>query len=303
MKPSTRWRALAALALSLTLCACDSASTPAPGPAATNNGEAANNGEAPDAATPAPDVAAPDVAQEDVEAAPDAAAPNNDAPLVWREEEITFGADALPGTFSAPEGRTGRPAVLLLHQLNATRAEWSGVEVIADLRAQGAVTLAVDLRGHGAGAPAGGKPWRDFSNADWAKLPQDAADALAWLRARPEVDPAKISIVGGSIGANTALLAFANDPQVYAGAFLSPGLPDYRGINIEGAMARAAGRPALIVGSRGDATRAQDAEQLAAQNDAAEAIVLDGGAHGARQLGQDPAARARVVRLLATGQP
>lgn len=247
-----------------------------------NNG-AANNGEQPDMGAGAEQA---DMAE----------------PGPWVDQEISYGADNLPGTFSAPEGARGLPAVLLLHQLNSTRAEWTTFEVLPALHEQGAVTLAVDLRGHGATSPAGGTSHREFSASDWAKLPQDAADALAWLRARPEVDPEKISIVGGSIGANTALLTFSSDTRLRAGAFLSPGLPDYRGLNIEHAMENAQGRPALVVGSRGDSNRAQDAEALAAQNEAAQAIVLDGGAHGARQLGQDAEARRRVVHLLATGQ-
>ena len=226
---------------------------------------------------------------------------NNDAPLgPYQTEEVTFGADALPGTFAFPENAAGRPTVLLLHQLSQTRAEWTTHQVLPALHAENVVTFAVDLRGHGS-PPAGGKGFREFGPSDWAKLPPDTADALAWLRTRPEVDPEHITIVGGSIGANTALLAFAGDPRVKAGAFLSPGLPDYRGVDITMAMRSAGERHVYIVGSRGDSNRAQDAETLAGQATNAESIVLDGSNHGASQLAADAPTRERVVRLLVTG--
>lgn len=267
-----------------------------------NNDAPEDKGEQENNATNPPDEEAEDASDGHEEDAgnPDVNEPV-ESPGPYQHEEMTFGADSLPGTFSAPEGALGVPAVLLLHQLNSTREEWTRYLVVEGLESYNVAYLAVDLRGHGA-SPAGGKSWREFGAADWAKLPGDAADALAWLRERPEVDPDNISIVGGSIGANTALLAFASDARVRSGAFLSPGLPDYRGLDISSALEEGSGeRAAIVVGSRGDSSRAADAEELAGRGPNIEAVVLDGGGHGARQLGESEEVRARVVKLLATG--
>ncbi len=302
------WRRFVVLTLFLAGCsaamlACGEDENSAEPPAtAEPQAEPAAEPEAEPAAAPQPaaePAAEPAVEPEAPQPVPEPAAePEQDPGSPFAERDIAFGADALPATYTAPEGATGLPAVVLLHQLNSTREEWNTHSVVPDLNERRVVTLAVDLRGHGTPV-AGGTTWQSFEASDWEKLPSDAADAVAWLRMQPEVNPGKISIVGGSIGSNAALLASAEDPRLNAAVLLSPGLPDYRGLNIEDAVSRSGDRPILVVSSTGDSNRAQDAETLASQGDGAEAVVLEGGAHGARQLGETPQVRARVVELLA----
>jgi hypothetical protein len=95
-------------------------------------------------------------------------------------------------------GRTGA-AVVLLHGSHGTR-----LGVLAHLRMlapSGATLLAYDARGHGRSA--GGTNALGWRGAD------DLAGAVAFLAGRPGVDPDRISALGLSMGAETALRATA----------------------------------------------------------------------------------------------
>ena len=129
-------------------------------------------------------------------------------------------------------GETGAPAALLLHMLYSTRQSWQ--PLVAPLLEAGYAVLAVDLRGHG---ETGGA-------ADWALADQDTLAWIAWLRQLPGIDPARINLVGSSIGANLALRAAAADDDIETVLALSPGL-DYQGVTTEAAMAKIR-RPVFI---------------------------------------------------------
>jgi len=233
----------------------------------------------PDEATPAPAEAAA------------AAAPG------FHPREVTIGPDALPATFTAPDDGPARPAVILLHQLGSTRAEWETTGIIQRLNARGVVTLALDMRGHGE-PPAGGKEQGAFGDADWDKVPHDVADAVAWLADQPVVDSGQVRLIGSSIGANACLLAFHDNTRLNGLVLLSPGLPAYRSLNIEQAMELNLGRPVLIVASVTDSHRAEDARTLAQASPSVQTTIVPGGRHGVSMLDTD-ALRDAVVDLLA----
>lgn len=76
----------------------------------------------------------------------------------------------------------------------------------APLREAGLHTLLLDARAHGRSD--------DSAITSMPHFAQDVAAGLSWLRAHPLVDPARIVLVGHSVGAGACLLAAHRDPGV-----------------------------------------------------------------------------------------
>jgi hypothetical protein len=107
--------------------------------------------------------------------------------------EVRFrAADGAPvtGKFT-PAGRRNAPAVVLLHEIRGGPDQWD--DLVPYLHEQGYATLAY-----------GSRP----SVIERERLP-DAVGAVRWLRARPDVDPKRLALVGASIGASTTVYAMA----------------------------------------------------------------------------------------------
>jgi uncharacterized protein len=120
-----------------------------------------------------------------------------------RSEEVSVGKApfVLPGTLSVPVGEGPFPAVVLVHGSGPSDrdATVGGVKLFRDLAdglsARGVVVLRYDKRTFAYRGKLGPKITMDQEILD------DAVDAVALLRARPEVDPKRIYIVGHSLGA------------------------------------------------------------------------------------------------------
>jgi len=157
----------------------------------------------------------------------------------------------LVGDYYAPleaeEG--GAPAVLLLHQLSSTRRAWA--DLIPLLPEAGYGVLAVDMRGHGA----------TRGSQDWPLAEQDLHLWLDWLRAQEGIDPARLNIIGASIGSNLALRGMAGDEAVVTAIALSPGL-DYRGVTTEDALETIDRRPVMLVAGQSDYESANSVREL-----------------------------------------
>ena len=121
------------------------------------------------------------------------------------------------------------PAVLLVHMLSRSHADWGGLP--ERIRDAGITALAIDLRGHGQSSG---------SAQDLQAMVGDVRAAALWLSTRPNVRGDQIAIVGASLGASLALLAVVNVPQVRAIALLSPSL-DYRGLRTDNALIKRLG--------------------------------------------------------------
>src|SRR5680860_1629455 len=76
----------------------------------------------------------------------------------------------------------------------------------APLREAGVHTLLLDARAHGRSD--------DSAITSMPHFAEDVAAGLSWLRAHPLVDPARIVLVGHSVGAGACLLAAHRDPGV-----------------------------------------------------------------------------------------
>ena len=175
----------------------------------------------------------------------------------------------LTGSYYEPSRRPA-PAIVLLHMLNRSHADWDAAA--SQLADAGFAVLALDFRG----------------SADPATASVDVRAAKAFLRDRPDTVPSSIGIAGASIAANIALLDAAEDPGVVSVALLSPGL-DYRGLRIEAAMKKYGARPALLVGSKKDPYAWRTIRLLGSIGPGAREVRLtDAVAHGTVLLSRDP---------------
>jgi pimeloyl-ACP methyl ester carboxylesterase len=187
------------------------------------------------------------------------------------------------GSFYAPRDRNA-PAVVLVHQLGTTRAEWE--PIIAALRAdRDYAILAIDLRGHGESnhTKDGRKlDWQTFGEADFYKLPQDVHAAFDWLRRNKSIAPRSFGGMGSSLGGSALLLHAAPQGSVRALILLSLVLESH-GLHIRGAFARFEHRPLLLVVAEGDGPSAeavQALERIAAHR--THLLRVTGNSHGTR---------------------
>jgi dienelactone hydrolase len=183
------------------------------------------------------------------------------------------------GDLYVPE-KTPAPAVLALHQWEATRATYA--EFAKTMRAAGFVVLAIDGRGFGESTQgAAGKvdPGWDTS--------ADIAAALDYLEAQPSVDAQRIGILGASYGASNALIYGADDPDdVRAVALLSVGLNYHDTLPTEPAIRKYGDRPLLMLAAKDDAESADATTKLAADDKSpkVKTQIFEKGGHGTALL-------------------
>lgn len=183
------------------------------------------------------------------------------------------------GELYLPEARPA-PAVLLLHMLGRSRADWGATA--EQLAAAGFVALAIDLRGHGASGEA--SVWPD----DLTPSLLDVKAARQYLAGRTDLCTGAVGIAGAQVGANLAVLAAAPDPSVRSLVLLSAGL-DYRRLRIETAMQKYGGRPALLLASTEDAYAARSARALAGLGGGIRDLrLVNGAGHGTVMLARRP---------------
>jgi pimeloyl-ACP methyl ester carboxylesterase len=121
-----------------------------------------------------------------------------------RREEVRFpsGGLNLAGTLAVPAAGEPVAAVLMLPGSGQTdrddNAKRLALNIFAPLSAaieeQGIATFRYDKRGVGASEG-------DYLTSDFDDVASDATAAVEWLRARPEVDPARVFALGHSEGA------------------------------------------------------------------------------------------------------
>jgi dienelactone hydrolase len=174
----------------------------------------------------------------------------------------------LVGDFYAAENTSSesKPAVLLLHIIGSNRHSWS--LLIPSLLDAGYSVLTVDLRGFG---DTGG-------DINWSAATTDIQTWLDWLRRQPQVSSNAISIIGGSIGANLALVGCANDADCVTAIALSPGLVYY---SLKPDINQLNKRSALLIASQNDLYPADSVKQMvsSASGDIG-ARIYPGTAHG-----------------------
>lgn len=137
------------------------------------------------------------------------------APLPYRAEEVSVPgpAGALAGTLTLPEGAGPFPAVVLItpdgpQDRNGQAFAHRPSLVLADaLTRAGFIVLRYDDRGVGG---SGG----DYVKATTVDFGGDASAAIAFLKARKDVDPAKLGLIGRGNGAAAAAIAGKDLPAL-----------------------------------------------------------------------------------------
>lgn len=155
--------------------------------------------------------------------ASDYAAPAG-APYTAQEVTVNAGGSTLAGTLTLPKDARGRvPAVVLITGSGAQdRDSYSPVipdyrffrQVADTLSRRGIAVLRMDDQGWGASTG-------DPSAATTADFADDIRAGIAFLRARPEIDPERIGLAGHSEGAIIAPLIAAGDPRIRAVVLLA----------------------------------------------------------------------------------
>jgi len=148
--------------------------------------------------------------------------------------------------------------IILLHMLNRDRNDWNAFA--EQLQKEGYNVLSIDLRGHGQSLKKDGRSigWQIFSTKDFNDMVFDVKASKDFLENKGIT---KISLIGASIGANTALNYVGEDIEIKTVILLSPGL-DYRGVKIENTIKDYENRPILIVASEDDEYSATSSKAL-----------------------------------------
>lgn len=211
------------------------------------------------------------------------------APYTAEDVVVDAGAHTLAGTLTLPGDRAGRvPAVVLAtgsgpqdrDSYSPYIPEYRFFRQIADtLSRRGIAVLRMDDRGWGSSKG-------DPAAATTAGLADDVRAGIAFLRARPEIDPERIAVAGHSEGAIMAPLIAAGDPRIQAIVLLAG--PSRTGREILDFQLR----DALVnTGLSGPALEAAFARAAAARDSAAAAVPW------VRWfMEHDPLATARQVR-------
>jgi len=152
------------------------------------------------------------------------------SPLPYREEKVVVENAAaagvkLAGTLTLPKSAGTFPAVLLITGSGPQDRDEMVLGhrpflVIADhLTRQGIAILRLDDRGVG-------ESTGDFASATTDDFVSDADAALAFLRARKDIDPKRIGLLGHSEGGLTGPIVAAKDPGVaFIVLLAAPGVP------------------------------------------------------------------------------
>ena len=133
------------------------------------------------------------------------------APDTLRQVTVAFhGTDGVDGegTF-VPAARPGRaPVVVLVHEYRGGPELWR--PLLSELRGAGLASFRFGLR--------------KIGELDEAIDARDVRGALRALRQRPDVDPARVAVVGAGVGASTAawVIGMSPEPSVRAAVGLSP---------------------------------------------------------------------------------
>ncbi|NLG84701.1 MAG: alpha/beta hydrolase [Firmicutes bacterium] len=151
-------------------------------------------------------------------------------PYPYRAEEVVYANEKagvrLAGTLTIPPGAGPHPAAILISGSGAQDRDETIMGhrpflVLADyLTRRGFAVLRADDRGVGGSTG-------EANTATTADLAEDALAGVGYLKARPEIDPGRIALVGHSEGGLVAVLAAARAKEDVACLVLlaAPGIP------------------------------------------------------------------------------
>jgi dienelactone hydrolase len=190
-----------------------------------------------------------------------------------RTIDLLSGRERVPALWLTPASESPAPAVLLLHGFSSSKERMSQA-IGRALLALGVGSLALDLPFHGERSGADREIPRNplALVSAWRSAVSESRAAVSWLAAQPETEPARIGVVGYSLGGFLALMTAADETLLRVVALAAAGdLPDrtpyaalVRGlVDPLRAARRLQGRPLLLVNGRRDrTTRPEQAERL-----------------------------------------
>jgi uncharacterized protein len=205
--------------------------------------------------------------------------------------DLVHGTERVPAAFLLPRGASSAPAVLLLHGFSSNKERMTQ-SVGRALQQRGIASLALDLPFHG--ERDGGRDAIPYRNplalvSAWTAAVREARAAIEWLAGQPEVDAARIGVIGYSLGGFLALMMAAEEPAVRVITLAAAGdLPDStpyaslvrRAVNPLRAVRQLAGRPLLLINGRRDrTTRPEQAERLFAHAEEPKELYWYEGGH------------------------
>jgi peptidyl-prolyl cis-trans isomerase A (cyclophilin A) len=220
--------------------------------------------------------------------------PGSERVTFMTEDKVTVVGDFHP---ASKEGEPS-PAALLLHMAGKDRSSWN--PLIPALTQAGVSVLAIDLRGCGESTDQDGKQLDAAAENLYPAAVKDAAAGVAWLRARPDVDPDRISLVGASVGCSIALDYARHDTQITAAVLLSPG-PKYKGIDSL-AHIRACACPVWIAAPTKEKAQVEALKKAAGKAKPV-TTLLSQDAHGTDLFEKAPGLDGKIATWLVSLQP
>jgi len=192
------------------------------------------------------------------------------------EITVTTGDSLRLTAWFTPSTDSGRaPLIVMLHMLNKTHESYfpfiDSLKVFfeRDSLTQGKLfphLLNLDLRGHGRSIKRGGDSLHFVSMSDenFYKIPEDASVMIKKVLDdyHELIDTSRITVIGASIGANSAVMLTEFIPYVSKVVMLSPGL-DYHSLKPSDAFRDFAGKT-FIATTRGDKYSHETVQRLAA---------------------------------------
>jgi dienelactone hydrolase len=142
---------------------------------------------------------------------------------VFIDSEYSGGAYKIPATVTMPEGAKGEtfPGVVMLHGFGSNRDEaGGGYKLFApELAKNGIASIRIDFMGNGESA-------LDYAGFTLDVGEQEAERAAAYLTGKyPQIDKARIGIMGWSMGGGIALLAAGRQGDAYKTVLTWAGAP------------------------------------------------------------------------------
>lgn len=210
---------------------------------------------------------------------PGGTAAGDAAPYAAEEVTVEAGAVTLAGTLTLPRNPGPHPAVVLIsgsgaqdrNEESAALPGYQPFRIIADcLTRQGIAVLRYDDRGTGSSTG-------DHLHATSADFADDAEAVLAYLRHRPEIDPAQVGLLGHSEGTLIGAMIAARNPAVAFFIALGATAHDGYAILLEQTadMLRAAGADDATVAAQVAKTQRALDLILAEEWDALEAMLME----------------------------
>lgn len=123
-------------------------------------------------------------------------------------ETVLMLDNGVAATLNLPDGASNAPAVLMLHGFGSARDEVGNMykREAEALAAKGVASLRIDFRGFG-------KSDGDTGATTVDGQLEDAENALTYLKSVKGVDPAKLGVLGFSLGGGIAILTASKHPD------------------------------------------------------------------------------------------